>query len=48
MANGLSDATYSEATSSAILANACPTFCNKKKEYSRRIAVAMRLLVITC
>jgi hypothetical protein len=46
MVNGLSDATYLEATSSAILADACSTFCNEKKEYSRTMAVAIRLLLI--
>jgi hypothetical protein len=29
------------------LADLCSTFCNKKKEYSRTMAVATRLLLIT-
>ena len=47
MINGVWDATYSEATSSASLADSCSTFCNKKKEYSRTTTVAMRLLLVT-
>jgi hypothetical protein len=40
MANGVWDATYSEALNSAILADRCAPFCNEKKEYSRTMIVA--------
>jgi hypothetical protein len=48
MANGIWDAIYSETTRSAIWADVRAPFCKEKKEYSRTIIVAIRLLLITC